>query len=173
MKKGILFLAVFGILCLNAVSQVDNLSDLPPVKKGYLLFSDGKKVEFKNLKTDENTLHYTDLSGRQQQQSSDELYKVVKTGNSAGEYALYCGAGGLLGALLGTSSWDAAGLGDQKAGFIIGATVACTGIGALIGAMVPKEKVMYKNTELDFSFLLMPATMDYQLVPAIGLKVKL
>ncbi len=172
MKSKILVtLSLMAFLSLNVFSQVESLDDLPAVNKGFIMLSDGKKVDFKGLRSKNNTLTFTNSAGMQQQIQGDDVYKVVKTGNWAVGGAVSGGLGGLLGAVLGTSTWTGD-LEDKKSGFIVGATIGCAALGGIIGAFVTKEKVLYKNTNIDLGFFYRPEQINNKTYPSIGIAIK-
>ena len=115
------------------------------------MLSNGTTVTFNNLKVVEGDVYYETKAGLQQQVPGTDVYKITKTGNYAALYGVSCAAGGLLGGIAGTSNWDESGLGDQKTGFIIGATVVCGAVGTIVGFLVKKRKVVYRNTDLNLS----------------------
>lgn len=165
----VVFMAFIG---LTTFGQVESLNDLPDVNKGFIMLTDGQKVDFKGLKSENNTLIFTNKAGLKQQVQVDNVYKVVKTGNWAIAGSVSGGLGGLLGAISGTSGWTGD-LKDKKSSFIVGATIGCAALGGIIGAFVTKEKVLYKNTNVDLGFICHPALIGNKYFTTIGIAIKL
>jgi hypothetical protein len=114
------------------------------VSRGVLTLKDGKTVKFTNLEiVNDSTISYS-ADGNVVSQKSTSIFKVVKTGNYAGLYAISCGLGGLLGSLTSMESMND--LGMDGGGYVAMATVGCTVIGALWGLTVKKETIVFKNS---------------------------
>ncbi len=171
-KKTVLCFVML-ITTIGLLAQVNALKNLGPQKKGNIKLLDGAEMSYKNLNVLGDTIYFENKAGIQQQLSSAEVYRVTKTGNYAAVYGFSCAAGGLLGGLLGTMSWNGTSLEDQKTGFIIGGTLVCGAVGAIVGALVKKEKTVYKNAEFNYSFNLIRNNVINEKYYAVGITVKL
>jgi hypothetical protein len=171
-NEGIIVLMLVIFLGLNVAAQVESINNLPNVSKGFLMLTDGKKIEFTRLNSLDGKLVFYEKSGQQSELSAQEVYKVVKVGSWAVEGAVSSGLGGFLGALLGTQGWDGTSLEDKKSGFIIGATIGCVAFGGIIGLLVKKEKVLYKNKNIDFGFVCPVIPVNGHRIQTVGLAFK-
>jgi hypothetical protein len=153
MKNVTLLFGLMIAILMNAYSQETNeLSKVLPIKKGEIILQDGTKINFQQLSVVNDTVVFRNAQMESFKYVSNDIYKISKTGNYAVEGAVYSGVGGLLGAVLGTQGWDEVEeLKDKKGSFIVGATLVCTAIGGITGAMIKREKVIFKNTTT-FSF---------------------
>jgi len=153
MKNLIFLFGLIMVLWLNAFSQVTNeISNVPPLRKGEIILTDGTSISFRQLSVINDTVVFSNSKMGIQKYSATGIYKISKTGNYAASGALLSGLGGLLGGVLGTQGWDEIEeLKDQKTSFIVGATVVCAVIGGITGALIKREKVVYKNST-SFSF---------------------
>jgi len=146
----------------NSFSQeTDDISRVPPVSKGKVILTDGTSILFRNLSIRDSIVTFTDSQLQVRTYPGSEVYKISKTGNYALLSAVTCGLGGLAGGILGTSNWsDYPELSGKESSFIIGATIVSTGIGALIGAFIKKDKTVYKSST-SFTFNLIPARHQF------------
>ena len=156
MKKIILicFSVLFTILGFS--QEINDIKEVPPVSKGKIILTDGTAFNFTQLKVLNDTVIFTNSQSNVCKYQSGEVYKISKTGNFAVVGAITSGLGGLLGGISGTSDWDNyEELRDKKTSFIVGATLVCAAIGGITGALIKKDKTIYKN-QAAFSF-----GMDY------------
>ena len=156
MKKLILF--CFSMLFIvNGFSQeINDITKVSPISKGKIILTDGTALNFTQFQVVNDTVMFINSQSIVCKYQSGEVYKISKTGNFAAEGAISSGLGGLLGAILGTSDWNKyEALRDKKTPFIIGATLVCAAVGGITGALIKKDKIIYKN-QTAFSF-----GMDY------------
>jgi hypothetical protein len=126
----------------------DKFNRIPPLSKGKIILTDGTAINFKDLRVQNDTASFYNKESSYLRYGKSDIYKIAKIGNYAATGAISCGLGGLLGGIVGTMRWnEVEELKDKKAGFIIGATVGCAIIGALVGLAFPREKIIYKNTD--------------------------
>ena len=146
MERKSFLLAIFVLITFTAISQKYNkISAVPPLHKGQVKLQDGTLIRFQELFVKNDTVFLLDDKGNHFNYTENSIYKITKTGNNAVAGAVSCGLGGLLGAVVGTLSWTESPLKESKVTFIIGATVGCTIIGALVGLAVKKETLIYKQ----------------------------
>jgi len=153
MKNLFLTLGLIVAFVLMGYSQeTSDISKVPPIKKGEIILEDGTAINFQQLSVQNDTVVFSNSQMEVCKYASNDIYKISKTGNYAASGALWSGLGGLLGGISGTSGWDEYDeLRDKKGAFIVGATLVCAAIGGITGAMIKKEKVVYKNST-SFSF---------------------
>jgi hypothetical protein len=144
MKK--FFLLIFVIVqCIPAYSQkVHTLSNVLPLKRGSVITTEGKKVEFRTLRVVNDTVIVSGKTYANKKIPGKEVYKISRTGNSALVAALSCGAGGCLGAVVGTMNWTGD-LEKSKGTYIVVSTLACTALGGIIGVFIPRDIMIYRN----------------------------
>ena len=126
--------------------ETDVISEVPPLKKGEVILTDGTAIKYKNLSVSNDTVFFSSSQSMATTYSANDIYKISKTGNLALECAAGAGLGWMLGAWLGTMSWDGnASLEDSRNTYIFGGAAICAAIGGIIGALVKKERTIYKN----------------------------
>ncbi|NOY50978.1 MAG: hypothetical protein GXO88_10510 [Chlorobi bacterium] len=171
--KETLLCFVMLVTTIGLQAQVNDLKNLDPQKKGNIKLLDGTEMSYKNLNVLGDTIYFESNTGTRQQVSGSEVYRVTKTGNYAAVYGFSCAAGGLLGGVVGTMNWNGTSLEDKRTGFIIGGTLVCGAVGAIVGALVKKETTVYKNAEFNYSFNLIRNNVVDEKYYAIGITVKL
>lgn len=151
MKKLTLLLSSFILPLLLLSQNLSDLKSMTPVYKGKIYFDDGTCVKFRNLTVPtDSTIHYSPGYGILTEAPVKTIFKISKTGTFAAEGAISFGLGALAGALQGTISWEKdSKLSSLKTPYIIGATITGAALGCLIGALIKKERAIYKN----YSFL--------------------
>jgi hypothetical protein len=126
--------------------EITDISKVPPLSKGKIILTDGTTFNFTQLKVLNDTVIFTNSQSSVCKYQSGEVFKILKTGNFAAVGAITSGLGGLLGGISGTSDWDNyEELRDKKTSFIVGATLVCAAIGGITGALIKKDKTIYKN----------------------------
>ena len=104
-------MAVFCLLVLsnNVIGQeINKLGS--GVSRGEITLKDRKTVKFRELQiVNDSTISYS-ADGNIIIQKTNSIYRITKTGNYAGLYAISCGLGGLLGSLSSLQSMNEAGL---------------------------------------------------------------
>jgi hypothetical protein len=134
------------------------LSLVSPAKKGEILLADGTKIKFRELMVSNDSIAFINAQGVSCKYGSHDIYKITKTSTWAAHGAIISGVGGFLGSILGTLDWNYyPELRDIKVPYIIGCTIGSTVVGAITGALIKREAIIYKNsTSLSF----MPS-LDY------------
>ena len=158
MRKRLLISIIALTLSTISFSQVTNdISQVSHVTKGKIILNDGSSLVFRNLSVKDSVVTFTDSQLKTRTYPGSEVYKISRTGNYALLSAVTCGLGGLAGGILGTANWsDNPELSGKESSYIIGATLVSTGIGALVGALIKKDKTVYKSST-SFTFNLIPA----------------
>lgn len=154
-----LILLFFFLTTLSVFAQeLDNISKVPPIKKGKIILTDGTAINFKQLSVSNDSVLFTNSQSVICKYYRNDIYKISKTGNYIAVSAVTGGLVGLLGAALGTSDWDNdPNLKGTKSSYIVGATIVSTALGGIIGAFIKKDNIIYKsskplsfNTRFDF-----------------------
>ena len=116
---------------------------------------------------------FNDKDSRVVKMPGKDVYKISRTGNYAVIAAVTGGLSGLLGAVIGTLSWNEnENLKNSKGTYIIGATAGCLIIGGIIGVFIPRDIVIYKSgPEVSFEPGLM--SVQQQTYASIGIKIHL
>jgi hypothetical protein len=159
--KNILLLSFILVIStsISLCQKTDVISEVPPLRKGEIILIDGTAVIFKQLNVVNDTVHFTNSQSMPGKFSANDIYRISKTGNYAAEGALSAGLGWMLGAWIGTMNWDNVGLEDSKNTYIFGGALISAAVGGLIGALIKKEKIIYKN----------PATLKLTPISDLGL----
>ncbi len=147
MKKIILFSNLLLIFAsIGLCQETDIISKVPPLKKGKIILTDGTAFDFKQLSVINDTVVFTNTQAMLVKYPANDIYKISKTGNWAALSAASAGLGWMLGAFSGTSDWDNyQNLKDKKNSFIYGGAIVSAAIGGAIGALIKKDKTIYKN----------------------------
>ena len=147
-KKILLFLCFVLTSCSVSWSQVTNdISKVPSVSRGQIILTDGTSMSFKQLSVRNDSVIFTDSKSQIAKYPASGVYKISKTGNYAGLGALSCGLGGLLGSIVGTQNWkNNETLKGKEGSYITTATIVCTLIGGITGAMIKRDNILYKNS---------------------------
>jgi len=155
MKKIISLSFVLVTFTLIAFSQVTNeISKVPPIKKGEIVLTDGTTINFQQLSVLNDTVVFSNAQTLICKYAAKEIYKISIIGNKAAQGAITFGLIGLAGSYLISRSqdwYDDGSLKKKKTAFIGGATIACAALGGIIGALVEKRIIVYKNSNI-FSF---------------------
>ena len=149
MKIKTLLITVFtlSVYVVSFSQGTNDISKVPPVSKGKIILNDGLSMNFKQLSVLKDTVVFTNSQSQIIKYPAKDVYKITKTGNNAAMGAVTCGLGGLLGGVLGTSNWKTVeSLKGKEGSFIIGATIVCTLIGGITGALIKRDKTIYKSS---------------------------
>lgn len=164
---------------LNSYSQIiTKLKEGKSISKGIITTKNGQTETFKKLTFKDGIFTYTDLKGNSKEKKSMEVYKVTKKGSYAGSGAAF---GGLIALLVSLKVENAEqqnisnGLGSNSGRFPVyaGMAVGFTGIGALVGYLMKKDKTLYVNMgSISFtpSYSLTP---NNNFMPMISLRINL
>jgi len=141
---------VIIVLASNLHAQVNDLSELTTIpKKGLIKLINGNEVGFQKFKFKNDTVFIHNNENVKQKIPVENIYKISKTGNYSLTGTLSCAAGGLIGAVIGTSG-EKYNFQEKKEEYIIGVTIACGIFGGIIGALIKREKVVYQRNNFDF-----------------------
>jgi len=149
MKRLLLLCIYLTAFTLTEYAQeFDNISNVPPIKKGKIILIDGTMINFKKLSVSSDSVSFTGSQSVIYKYHQKDIYKLSKIGNYALAGALSGGIGGLIGAALGSSDWDNnPDLKDMKSTYIVGAALVSTLIGGIVGACIKKDKIVYKSSK--------------------------
>ncbi|MEX2591740.1 MAG: hypothetical protein WD426_03125 [Anditalea sp.] len=161
MKRNLLLCMILWHFSYGVFSQETNdISKLPPIKKGEIMLTDGTSIEFSQLTVLNDTVVISNSQSRQSKYAANGIYKISKTGNYAVLGAITGGLGGLSGGITGTQNWNThEDLKEKKTSFIVGATLVGAALGGITGALIKREKIVYKNSTY---FSLKPGMDIYQ-----------
>jgi len=153
MKRIVLLSIVLFAFSSIAFSQETNeISKIPQIRKGEIILTDGTSIKFRQLNVSNDTVVFSNFQEKICKYPANAVYKISRTGNFAAIGAITTGLGGLLGGIAGTIDWDNYDvLKGQKTSFIVGATLIGAFVGGITGALIKKEKTVYKNSTA-FSF---------------------
>jgi len=148
MKKLISTCVFFLFIVSTAFTQeINNLRYGMEIKKGTIILDDGQKKKFQNMKIKGINLTYYDLQGQKFNSDLSNVYSISKLMNYIRKGAILGAASGLF---LGFV-WESVNTNDETfqplhymGGTAIGGAIFC-GVGALIGIILPVEKIYYKN----------------------------
>ena len=143
-----IFLICFSLtLTLQCFSQeVNDIKKVPPISKGKIMLIDGTTFQFSKLEVKNDTVICTDPQLNIYRYPGAEVHKISKNGSYAGAGAIAGGFAGLFGSLIVTYNWSKDGVhSGTKTPFIAGATLFCAAIGGWTGALIKKDKTIYKN----------------------------
>lgn len=164
---------------LNSYSQIINkLKEGKSISKGTITTKNGQTETFKRLTFKDKQFMYSDSKGNSLEEKSSEVLKVTKKGSYAGYGAAF---GGLIALYVSLQVENQEqenirkGLGSNSGRFPIylGMAAGFTGVGALVGFLMKKDKTLYINMgDLSFtpSYLLSP---NNNFTPMISLKINL
>lgn len=185
-------LASIFFLLVTVISFSQSTSKLPitpaALKKGIITLNDGTAFDFKQLQFKNDSVFYQDYNLNIQEMALQDISQISKTGSYAGIGALSgAGLGLLLGIGLAKSLEDT---GDflvniftlggetdldtrqEQTRTIILSTIVGTGVGALGGALFPKNKIVFSRSlgtiSLTPSFKLVPRN-----TPEIGITCRI
>jgi len=169
MYRNILLLAL-SIICTHAFAQkVQNISEVPPIKKGILITNGGEKIHFLDLHLVQDTViirikdtNITKIPGK-------DVFKISKTGNCAGLGAI---TGGLAGLFVGVLEISNLNNGDNKGTFLIYTTLGGALFGGIFGAFIQRDKPIY-NRSSPYVFYPCIYLDNTRLYATIGIKFKL
>jgi len=164
---------------LNSYSQIINkLKEGKSISKGIITTKNGQTETFKKLTFRDGIFMYSDSKGNSLEEKSSEVLKVTKKGSYAGSGAAF---GGLIALLVSLKVENQEqenirnGLGSNSGRFPVyaGMAVGFTGIGALVGYLMKKDKTLYVNMgNMSFTptYILTP---DNSFTPMISLRINL
>lgn len=144
------FVAVLLILIgLSGFSQeINRIKDGLLIKKGTIVLKDRKIATFKNLKLNNGVFTFSHNQGNLVQQKVQDVYKVTKRGNYMVFGAIGLGAIGFLSTIDSKDEFASNPKIDQEGNpspvFML--TVGSAVLGGLIGLLVKKEKLVFKNS---------------------------
>lgn len=164
MQTKSLFSIFFLLVAVIAFSQsTDKLPIMPAaLKKGIITLNDGTAFDFKQLRFKNDSVFFQDYSLNLQEMALQDISQISKAGSYAGIGAL-SGAGlGLLFGVVLAKTLDDTGdvlstiftLGEEtdmdtrkeQTSTIILYTIVGTGVGALGGALFPKNKIVFSKS---------------------------
>ncbi|MBI9038870.1 MAG: hypothetical protein JEY97_12110 [Bacteroidales bacterium] len=138
------------VLASNLHAQVNDLSKLNTLpKNGLIKLINGNEIGFNKFKFQNDTVFIHNNKNVRQKIPVKNIYTVTKKGNYSLTGTLSCAAGGLIGAVIGTSG-EKYRFQEKKEEYIIGVTIACGIFGGIIGALIKREKVIYQRNNSDF-----------------------
>ena len=146
MKQIFLICLSIAFAGLGFSQEVNDIKKVPHLHKGKIMLINGTTFHFTNLEVRNDTVICTDPQLNVHKHAGADVYKISKPGTYAGVGAITGGFGGLFGALIGTSNWNKyPGLSAKRGSFIVGTTLFCTALGGFAGALINREKTIYKN----------------------------
>lgn len=132
-----------------------------PVRKGIIILNDGTMMDFRNLSVLSGSVLFTGSDIVIRQFDSGDVYQISKRGSKAVLGAFIGGGGGLLFGLLLARSTDIINpldiISDKemnkiKFDAIFKSTLIGAGAGALIGALIKTNKIIYlKDRDISFN----------------------
>jgi NhaP-type Na+/H+ or K+/H+ antiporter len=185
-----LFSIFFFLVVVIAFSQSTNKLPVMPgaLKKGIITLNDGTAFDFRQLQFKNDSVFYQDYNLNLQEMALHDVYQISKTASYAGIGAL---SGGGLGLLLGIGlaktlddtgdflttifSWgeetDLDTRQEQIRTILLTAIIG-TGVGALGGALFPRNKIVFSKSFGIISFN--PSLqLNSQSIPVIGLSCRI
>lgn len=139
----------FWILAFSLVAvsqQVTDITKVPSINKGKIVMTDGTTENFRNLSVSGNTVKFTNQQNVATEYPGNNVYKITKTGSYAAVGAITTALGGLAGAYLGTREWENYDeLRGKESSYIIACTIGGAIIGGITGALIKRDKIIYKN----------------------------
>jgi hypothetical protein len=169
MNRNIL-LFILSIICTYTFAQkVQNISEVPPIKKGILITNAGEKILFLDLQLDQDTVIIRLKDTNLAKIPCKDVFKISKNENSSGFGAI---AGGVAGLLVGVLDIPDLNNGDNKGTFLIYTTLGGALFGGIMGAFIERDKQVYNRSS---SYVLYPYIYldNSRLYTIVGVKFKL
>lgn len=149
--------------------SVNKIPTMPEVaRKGIITMPDGTMFYYKHLQFKNDSVFYQNFDSAAQKMALQEISQITKDGSYAGTGALIGGGSGLIFGIAMAKALDDTGdflqnistLGQDhdlntrklQTATIIESTVVGIGLGALVGALFSKDKIIFSNSIPSISF---------------------
>lgn len=180
------------LLMVSVTGFSQSTNQLPPspgfVKKGIITLNDGTPNYFNHLQFRNDTVFYQDFEMNSMKVPLPEINQITKESSYLGIGVLAGGGFGLLFGLVMAKTLDRTGdfvaiistWGEEQSldtrkeqtSILIFSTLVGTGLGAGIGALFPKNKIIFSNSNQSISFAPV-VTMNPQLKPELGVTFRI
>ncbi len=176
MKKAFYLIVLFLFFGVRTSAQeVNQLNNGTSVSKGKITLKDGKVVAFKNLKLSNGLFSFSDGQENIINQKTSDVYKVTRKGSFVLLGALSGGVGAFIGSLQGLNEAKTSGVTSNvdESSLTLTLTLGGVVVGGLIGLMMPREKLLFKNTSALSFYPSLNYTPDGKYYPTLALKINL